>query len=176
MPPQCQWIPPLPAGQHLLWQISYICPLPFSWLSSALQSPLSPEAVSLSPGPSLDPAGKLSAPPAAPLPRHQPQAPLQPLSLRHPLSLALLPGPAGEAIEGRSESAAPTPAPLPLLLSNTRQGFFPFLPSSEWAHSLWKTGPSRASSPGVSSDLAPPPTLLPVHSLWPRLLWAAHWD
>lgn len=75
-----------------------------------------------------------------PLPPSASALPSQPLSLRHPLSLALLPG----LLEGQRRGEAnqqrpPAPPSFPLVKQQTR--LFPFLPSSEWAHSLWEPRP-----------------------------------
>lgn len=153
MPLQCQSSPSLPTGRVPAAQRASHADL--MYLSSA--PPFAPLCAAVIPlfcsclppkGPSWTLLANSQAHVGPPAP-FKPSTPIpQPLSLRYPLPLALLPGHAGGAVERRSESAAPTPAPLPLLLSNTRQGFFPFLPGSEWAHSLWEPRPLSNLLPG----------------------------
>lgn len=133
-------------------KISCNFPLALRWLPCVLQSPLPSVALSL-PRLLTGSGWQTLRLPSVPQP--------PPISPSLCPSDALLPGLAGEAVAGRNESAAPTPAPFPLLLSNTRQGFFPFLPGSEWAHSLREPRPFSSLLPGVSSDLRSAPVPLP---------------
>lgn len=124
------------------------------WLPSALSSS--------SPGPCWTLQANSQAPLATtlvpPLPPSASALPSQPLSLRHPLSLALLPGPAGGAGEGRSESAAPTPPPFLSSCQTPDKAFSPSFPALNGLILSGSLGPCGASSPERECR----PLLLPI--------------